>query len=374
MNKKVFRAGTMHEAMASVKEDLGPDAMILSTRKVPRKPRDPYAGEMFEVEAALHPDPDPGEKNGENMDALKRELDSIKDMISLAGFGYGMHNILCDQAGSVKLFASLLRSGISDKKAFSIIHKACYEMREDQNRGGEVTSLKKYVMEECIKWIEAKDCFTRENNAGVPHVAAFAGPTGVGKTTTIAKLAACLSIKKRKRVGLISVDNYRIGAFEQLKAYAAIMGLYCIQAYSSEDLACALDRMKALDIVLVDTAGHSHLDRERMDELIAVINGEFKTSVHLVLSVTTDFSNMKEAADAFSVLKPDTYVFTKTDETKMCGRILDQLSERKLPVSLITNGQRVPEDLVVPDKRKLLNVIFGREQEERLEERSGGRA
>ncbi len=367
MNRKIFKARNIQEAMSKVKAAFGPDALIISTRKIPKSPRQPYSTDVIEVEAKPGKPRRKTETGNNEIKLLKDELISMKDMISVAGMGYGMHNIICNQFGSVGLLASLLRSGISEKKAYSIVHKACYSMERDQKEGFEVTSLKKYVIKECVRWIEAKNNFRRDNNSGVPHVAAFAGPTGVGKTTTIAKLAAHLSLRKKKKVGLISIDNYRIGAFEQLKSYASIMGLYCMQAYSKDDLACALDRMKAMDIVLVDTAGHSHYDKERMTELSSVINGDYNISVHLVLSAATDFINMKEATKAFSVLKPDTYVFTKIDETKMCGKILDQVSEFKLPVSLMTNGQKVPEDLIIPDKKKLLSVILGKEQEARSE-------
>ena len=374
MNKQIFKAPNIQEAMASVKETLGPEAMILSTRKVPKSPRDPYGRDLIEVEAALNHEPDVSEKpsgssvnpspgSGSGME-LRDELMSIKDMISIAGLGYGMHNIICEQSHSVKFLASLLRTGVSEKKAYSIVHKAGYMMEADREAGIEVDSFKKYVMKECLRWVETNDFFQRENHSTVPHVAAFVGPTGVGKTTTIAKLAAKLNLKDKKRVGLVSVDNYRIGAFEQLKAYASIMGLYCVQAYTREDLTCALDRMKSMDVVLVDTAGHSHFDKERMDELAGVIKNEGQVSVHLVLSATADFVNMKEATDAFSVMEPSTYVFTKTDETRVCGKILDQVSEFKLPVSLITNGQKVPEDLIVPDRKKLLGIILGKERDE----------
>ncbi len=363
MNKRVFKARNISEAMSKVKAALGSDAMIIATRKIPKNPRQPYSKDMIEVEAALGKPETKPVVNNNDIKSLKDELITIKDMLSIAGLGSGMHNIICNQSGSTGLLASLLRSGISEKKAYSMVHKACYSMERDQKQGFEVTSLKKYVIKECVRWIEARNNFKRDNNSGVPHVAAFAGPTGVGKTTTIAKLAAHLSLRKKKRVGLISIDNYRIGAFEQLKSYASIMGLYCMQAYSRDDLVCALDRMKTMDIVLVDTAGHSHYDKRRMDELSSVINGDYKINVHLVLSATTDFINMKEAVKAFSSLKPDSYVFTKIDETKMCGKILDQVSDFKLPVSLVTNGQKVPEDLIIPDKKRLLSIILGKEQE-----------
>ena len=368
MNRKVFKAKNIQQAIANIKEELGSDAMILNTRKILRKPLEPYTEDMFEVEAATpqygHTKRavklNPTLHRSDLLDSLKDDIADIKDMISIAGFGNGMHNMVCNHFESVGILAALLRAGISESKAGSIIQQASRVMDETVDKSEKIKSLKKYVMRQCLDHISTKDFFNRNNSSGVPHVAAFVGPTGVGKTTTIAKLAALLRFERKMKVALISVDNYRVGAFEQLKAYASIMGLLCVPAFTAQDLSCALDRMKSMDMVLIDTAGHSHLDKPRIDEILQLIKTDFRISAHLVLSVTSESIIMKEAASAFSVFHPDTIVFTKIDETKRCGKILDQVSDMKLPVSLIANGQRVPEDLIVPDKRKLLKIILGK--------------
>ncbi len=362
MNKKIFRAPNIQDALASIKEEMGPDAMILSTRKVAKSPKDPYAKQMFEVEAGLKVKNEESVPAGEPMDidGLKSDIAEIKDMISIAGFGSGMQSILCRHFESVGVLASLLRSGVSERLAAGLIERAAEGMKPGRDQAQQVRVLKKKVMQLCLDRLRTKDYFNRNNSSGVPHVAAFVGPTGVGKTTTIAKLAAFLTFNRKMKVGLISIDNYRIGAFEQLKAYAGIMGLVCVPAFSSQDLSCALDRMKSMDMVLIDTAGHSHYDKEKIDEILELIKNDFKISVHLTLSVTSELINMKEAASAFSVFNPDTYVFTKIDETKRCGKILDQVTNFDRPVSLITNGQKVPEDLMVPNKQELLKIIFGK--------------
>jgi len=386
MNRKTFKASNIQQAIANIKEELGSDAMILNTRKIPQKPLDPYAKPMFEVEAGVpdfvelkhnsvkqlknsqksssKPDQYETARTDDSLTTIKEDIADIKDMISLAGFGSGMQNMVCNHFESVGVLASLLRAGISEQLAGSIIQKASHLMDETADQGSKIKSLKKYVMRQCLDLIDTRDYFNRDNTSGVPHVAAFVGPTGVGKTTTIAKLAARLSFTKKMKVGLISIDNYRVGAFEQLKAYASIMGLPCVPAFSSQDLSCALDRMRSMDMVLIDTAGHSHLDKLRIDEILGLIKTDFRISTHLVLSVTSESIIMKDAASAFSVFMPDTVVFTKIDESKRCGKILDQVSEMKLPVSLITNGQRVPEDLMVPDKRQLLKTILGSRSQE----------
>lgn len=363
MDKKIFRAPNIQTALAGIKEELGPDAMILSTRKVPKSPRDPYAKTMFEVEAAI---PSTGDNKPESplvqdVKALKSDLAQIKDILSVAGFGSGVSSILCNHFESVGVLASLLRCGVSERLAANLVQKAALDLDKTLDTATQMKQLKKRVMGLCLDQFRTKDFFTRHNDSGLPQVAAFVGPTGVGKTTTIAKLAACLSFTRKMKVGLVSIDNYRIGAFEQLKAYAGIMGLPCVHAFSRQDLACALDRMKSMDLVLIDTAGHSHYDKEKIDEILELVRNDFQISVHLTLSVTSELINMKEAASAFSVFNPDTYVFTKTDETKRCGKILDQAASYDLPVSLVTNGQKVPEDLIIPDRHELLKIILKKE-------------
>ena len=370
MNKRTFKAANIQDAIASIKQELGPDAMILSTRKIPRKLKDPYSREMIEVEAGLkNVSPEPGpvieKTSGDLLSSVREDIVQIKDMISIAGFGSGIKNILSDRYETMGVLASFLRAGISEKLACSLIEKAGRQSDMDAvhtpaDPAERIKLLKRKVMEICLDRIGVKEGFAGNRDMGRPHAAAFVGPTGVGKTTTIAKLAAFLSFKKKQRVGLISIDNYRIGAFEQLKAYGSIMGLPCIQAFNAQDLASAMDRMKAMDTILIDTAGHSHHDREKLDEILELIRRDFSITVHLTLSVTSELINMKEAASAFSAFDPDTYVFTKIDETRRCGKILDQMNDYHLPVSLLTNGQKVPEDLIVPDRQTVLKIILGK--------------
>ncbi len=375
MNRKVFKAENIQQAIASIKEELGSDAMILSTRKIPKKPFDPYAKTMFEVEAAIPPPQSSfsGSKT-DLMDVIKNDIADIKDMISLAGLSSSMRHMACRHVESVGILASLLRAGVSEAVAGEIVQAAGLEMPDGSDPEEKIKTLKKSVIRHCLDRISTKDFFSRDNRSGVPHVAAFVGPTGVGKTTTIAKLAAMLTYQRKMNVGLISIDNYRVGAFEQLKAYASIMGLVCVPAFSRQDLSCALDRMRSMDMVLIDTAGHSHLDKLKIDEILQLIHSDFGISSHLVLSVTSESIIIKEAAAAFSVFNPDTVVFTKIDETRRCGKILDHLCDIQLPVSLIADGQKVPEDLIVPDAQHLLRIILKKEPKETKDGGSSKRA
>ncbi len=425
MNKRVFKAANIQEAIASIKEELGPDAMILSTRKVPRKIKDPYAGDLVEVEAALDEeaaaaapmrqgvfnrseprrwplgeplretykespreprrdpfkassrgaveDPVRGSRTGmgtfpqDLLDQVRDDISQIKDMISFAGLGFGIVDMAAGNFETKGILAAFLRAGVSETLACSLIRDASRATARNvdpkalspKDRSERIREIKKKVMALCLSRIRAGEWFEQPGKIPGSRVAAFVGPTGVGKTTTIAKLAAFLSFKKKYRVGLISIDNYRIGAFEQLKAYASIMGLPCVQAFNARDLALGVDRMASMDMVLIDTAGHSHHDRKKLDEILNLIRSDFPISVHLALSVTSELINMKEAVSAFSAFDPDTLVFTKIDETRRCGKILDQLNAVNLPVSLVTNGQKVPEDLIIPDRQTLLRIILG---------------
>ncbi len=393
MSKKKFTAENIRDAIARVKEELGPDAVILSTRKVPKKAGDPYSKDMVEVEATLEspveslrepsfslsPSKTSSHEKSVNgneamtaqkamdiLDDVRCDLAQIKDMISFSTAGPKMAHLLADRMENMGLLASFLRAGVSEPLACSIISQAEKQLSredglEELPKEDQLRKLKKNAMALCLNKIRTRDIVDMKSGGPLPRIAAFVGPTGVGKTTTIAKLAALLSFTRDLRVGLISVDTYRIGAFEQLKAYAGIMGLFCIQAFTPQDVKDALSRMKSMDVVLIDTAGHSHYDREKLGKMLEMLQADESISVHLTLSVPSELTNMKEAAMVFSSLNPETYVFTKIDESRNCGKIFDQIDFLDLPVSLITNGQKVPEDLMVPDRQKLLKTILNKD-------------
>jgi flagellar biosynthesis protein FlhF len=146
---------------------------------------------------------------------------------------------------------------------------------------------------------------------------------------------------------------------DQLRTYAEIMGIACLPAYSREEFHQALGHLDNLDIVLVDTAGQSHLDMTRMEELSRLMEGRADIDCHLVLSATAKPEDMREAAGNFAALSPKSYVFTKVDETRTRGALIDQVMDFKLPVSYITNGQRVPEDIMGATKKRIINLVLG---------------
>ncbi|MBF0226116.1 MAG: flagellar biosynthesis protein FlhF [Desulfobacterales bacterium] len=396
MEVKKYTAKTINEAIAKIKEELGSDAMILSTKRIPKGPKDPYGDDLFEVTAAKNPVKEENIKPTESFikkspkfteyfnglleseiedvtsligkrsseeeiddysdktwNVLRNEILTIKDMIFLMNQSGGLPEFLHVHPEALNIYTMLVKSGISEKRSQQFVKKGIEGLN---SKTSDPKALSKNVIKEIILSFSVTNPF--EPNSEKRYIAAFTGPTGVGKTTTIAKIAAELCIKQKRSVGLISIDSYRIGAVEQLKTYAAIMGIPCLAAFSSQDLQLAAKKLQNKEIILIDTAGHSHLDNERMNELGRIMDANLSISNHLLLSTTIRDSDMKDASENFSILKPKTYIFTKIDETKKRGCIIDQVLDLKMPISFITNGQKVPEDIMPATKNNVLKIIL----------------
>lgn len=191
-----------------------------------------------------------------------------------------------------------------------------------------------------------------------PKIIALVGPTGVGKTTTTAKLAAMYAMHKGAKVALVTTDNFRVGAFEQLKTYSKIMGVPLEIAVTSQDLARATETHSDKDLIIIDTAGRSPKDHGRLDELKALLDSGLDIEMHLCLSATTRDKELSDAITNFSVLPISSLLFTKLDEAENLGSIVNTHHRSKLPLSYFTNGQMVPEDIVVATPRKLANLVM----------------
>lgn len=384
MSVKTYTAHSMQAAMAQVKQDIGEDALIISTRRIPRQPKDPYAKDSFQIEAAaaehlpgagrpdrtairkkdlldltadiLSPSSASSEKSPAGGPGGSLDFTDVRDLLFWTGYNDDVLELMESHKDAFRIYSKLLLSGLSEKRVKLLLRQGM----DGDNVTEEDFTLK--VMKHLIGSVAAFDPFEGNGKEQKPvKVAAFIGPTGVGKTTTIAKLAAELSLKRKKRVGLISVDNYRIGAVDQLKTYSSIIGLPCIPAFTADDLKRALAKLSVMDVVLIDTAGQSHLDTKRMKQLKQILCADPAITRHLVISASMGRIDMKEAVDHFDLLEPSSYVFSKVDETKRCGRIVDQMMDRKMPLSFITNGQEVPEDLIVASPKHVLQMLINPE-------------
>jgi len=190
-----------------------------------------------------------------------------------------------------------------------------------------------------------------------PRIMAVVGPTGVGKTTTIAKLAAMYALNRRVSVAMVTTDNFRVGAVEQLKTYAKIMDLPLEVAGNSQELAKALAKHADKDLVLIDTAGRSPKDSERLDELKGYLECHSGIDIYLCLSATTRAREIDEIIATFGTLPITRLLFTKLDESKSFGCIVDTYLKHKLPLSYFSTGQKVPEDIEVATSRKLASMV-----------------
>lgn len=186
------------------------------------------------------------------------------------------------------------------------------------------------------------------------------GPTGVGKTTTIAKLAAKAKINERRSVGLITIDNFRIAAVDQLEKYAQIIGLPLIVATTPEELQAAVEefRARSTDLIFVDSAGRSPRDELKMAELRDFLAAVPDTEVHLVVSTTIHGKTMLSVANRFAGVGFHRLILTKVDETISFGSLVSALVSIGRPVSYVTDGQNVPDDIVAADPERLADLVL----------------
>lgn len=188
------------------------------------------------------------------------------------------------------------------------------------------------------------------NGQGGPLVIALIGPTGVGKTTTAAKIAAWYHLHEGKRVTLLSMDCYRIGATDQLRSYARIMRLPCEVAIRKQDLTQAVARHQDSDLIIIDTAGKSPYDNNHIEELNDWFTHMDELHPFLVVSATTKKEDLQQIVKSYDRLAPHSIILTKLDETRTYATLCQQIAKAQLPVGYLTMGQRVPEDFLVADK------------------------
>lgn len=203
-----------------------------------------------------------------------------------------------------------------------------------------------------------------EMEEGKKKLVFFMGPTGVGKTTTIAKLASYFKLEKKLKVALITSDTYRIAAVEQLRIYAGILDVPMQVIYTIDEFNQAVEAYKAYDLILVDTAGRSHKNNEQCNEVIHLINDSrvdenTVKEVYLVLSAATKYKDLIKINEAFNQVKNYNIIFTKLDETSCLGNILNMKLNTGVNISYVTSGQVVPDDISLLDPQKIARSLLG---------------
>jgi len=255
------------------------------------------------------------------------------------------------------IYLDLIQREVADNIAHELIERAQENMTGNQMSSIDVVRQKLVqVMEGMINTTGPIE----HNLDGSGRIVALIGPTGVGKTTTIAKLAANFKLRQNKKVGLITIDTYRIGAVDQLRMYAEIINVPLKIALTPAELTEAIALMKnEMDYIFIDTAGRCQNDELKLRELQTFLTAANPHEVHLVLSTTNHHSNMLSAAERFKELGVDHIILTKLDEAISFGVVLSVLRKIDASLSYITTGQDVPEDIEVCDRRKMAMKLLG---------------
>ena len=336
-----FTAPSMAQAMRQVRQSLGPDAVILSTGRLP--------GGGVEISAAVDQALNAAAENAQNGGA-GAPANGGADLAGLAGLAKSMEG-LSDMVAR-HLVMSEANHGFAARPEVAPLYARLMEQEVDPAIISELLSdlaapgganlMPRLAIR--LKKLLAVEPGPRLGGER-PAVWALVGPTGVGKTTTVAKLAATFSLKHRLKVGLVTLDTFRIAAPEQLMVYGRIMDLPAKVAATSQEYARAVRELADVDLVLVDTVGRSQSDQENLAELKAVLEGVPRTACHLVLACPTRDADLKRALEGFGIFAPQSLIFTKLDETRTYGPILNLAVKSGRPVSYLANGQRVPDDL-----------------------------
>jgi flagellar biosynthesis protein FlhF len=273
-------------------------------------------------------------------------------------------DLLCRQAGTprgpamsqslLQLFAELIDAEISEELARELTERV---LNEPDSQRASTVELKSRLASMIANDLPIVGPI--QASPGGKRVVALVGPTGVGKTTTIAKLAANFRLREKRRVGLITVDTYRIAAVDQLRTYADIMDLPMEIVATPREMQQALARMDEFDLVLMDTGGRSPGDEVKLQELKSMLAEAAPDEVHLVLSSVASARELARMAEKFAVVGPTALVLTKLDEAASLGHVLPLARSCRLPLSYLTHGQNVPDDIAPADADRLARIILG---------------
>lgn len=372
MRIKRYEAKDIASALQLIKSELGPEAIILSTKKIMKAGSS--AGEkrtLVEVVAGIDFEPQgniagrgTAEKRSffsfpKHSDLQLKEITALKaEVLSLKSILQTVVNASSKPAkdGLLGEITAYLDSiGLERSLIYSLIAGLAAEAGESEEAAVHIKDL---ISERLLDQIMLDNFFHFEN--GEPLVWALVGPTGVGKTTTAVKLAAQFALGQGKKVVLISVDNYRIGASEQLRAYARILGLPCLIILKPEELSKAIDLNRDKDLIIIDTAGQNQHSKGNMAELAAFIQCHTAIEAKLVLSAGTQNGDMADIFSKYKTLPVRSCIFSKIDESRFYGPIFNQAVRFRLPVSYLTTGQNVPEDIEMASTTSLIHLLWRR--------------
>ncbi|MRR05584.1 MAG: flagellar biosynthesis protein FlhF [Deltaproteobacteria bacterium] len=429
MQTRTFQAANMAEAMQLVKAELGPDAMIISSRKERRKGiLGFFTKPVFRITATVEAAPQRklshyreaagrdettrDEFRNSMLEPLARELKELRERVdslqlkenaarqgvvqppaparteqaaaeSVGDFfqrepanvelrelkklllesvrgesdlpSAASERVKKETESLAQISATLHDAGLVKVSIHALLEKV---KNSEQQIDGEA-DLKERLKEALESTVKCSGPI-RLKKSGT-KIVALVGPTGVGKTTTIAKLAALYTVGRKAKIALVTIDTFRVGAVEQLKTYSRIMGVPLEVASTPKDLEKALAAHTDKDLILIDTVGRSPKDKETIEGLRSMLDSSFTIETHLCVAATTRERELRGIVESFKALPISRLLFTKLDESSSFGSIVNLQIENKLPLSYFTRGQRVPEDIEPASGKKVAELILGEE-------------
>lgn len=381
---KKFQGSTEEEAILAARDEMGNNAVVMNIRTIKKKGLfSLFKKNIVEVTAALEEKEDipapkiPAKQVANNDQIIPETVPEVEKEV----FEDRLNNIQSmleqqmrkdntpekqeiseeekEHIGFLKLvYQQLINNEVEEEYANQIIGEVEKSLKKEAPLDSVLSAVYQKII---LKLGEPVDFAVEE---GKKKICFFIGPTGVGKTTTIAKLASDMKLNKKAKIALMTSDTYRIAAVEQLRTYANILDIPLNVIYSAEDLKEGLEDFKEYDIIFVDTAGRSHKNMEQCEELFQLIDAVDETSgfekeVCLVLSVTTKYRDLQKICSTYSKLGAYKIIFTKLDETSALGNILNVAILTEGKMTYTTYGQNVPDDINLIDVQSIAKQLLG---------------
>lgn len=371
MQIKKYLAQTLKEATLQMKVELGDDAIIISTRVKEGNVR-LGTPKMFELVAGVEDDYDKLNVKKETLKtrsetSYNAEVEKISKKVYQKNASATLGEMLEAAARNKTKPAPKVSSNI-EKELKEVVDNLVQREVTKQIINQILEQLKKYksVLQSsniesyvlsCISSMLYTSTFELKKR-NKPSTISLVGPTGVGKTTCIAKIAVISKILHNLNVGLISIDTYRLGALDQLKIFSEISNIDMQVAYEPSEMPQLLNNFKKKDIIFIDTAGRSQRNSNQLDKNKDFFKGITVDQSFLVLSATSSLRTLYDVVDKFRVFNYDSAIFTKIDEAPAFGNLLNVSVNKKLPISFLANGQVIPDDIISADADFIANMIY----------------